>query len=41
MVISSGRVTGVVDARKATKEQIGFMMTGGTADGEEDGVKEA
>ena len=28
MVISSGRVTGIVDGRTATKEQIGRMMTG-------------
>lgn len=27
MVIGSGRVTGIVDARTATKEQIGFLMT--------------
>ncbi len=28
MVIASGEVTGIVDARSATKEQIGSMMTG-------------
>lgn len=28
MVISNGELTGIVDARKATKEQIGFMMLG-------------
>ena len=27
LVIGSGRVTGVVDARTATKEQIGLLMT--------------
>jgi simple sugar transport system ATP-binding protein len=27
MVIGSGRVTGMLDAREATKEQIGLMMT--------------
>ena len=40
MVIGSGRITGIVDARTATKEQIGLLMTkteatqeGGNADG--------
>mgnify|MGYP002611842425 CR=1 FL=1 len=28
MVLCHGRVTGVVDARTATKEQLGLMMTG-------------
>ena len=28
MVISSGKVTGIVDARTSTKEQIGLLMTG-------------
>ncbi len=28
MVIGSGRITGTVDARSATKEQIGLLMTG-------------
>ncbi|MBQ2434163.1 MAG: ABC transporter ATP-binding protein, partial [Clostridia bacterium] len=27
LVINSGAVTGIVDARTATKEQIGYMMT--------------
>lgn len=27
MVINSGRITGIVDGRKATKEEIGFLMT--------------
>lgn len=35
MVISSGRVTGTVDARTATKEQIGLLMTG-SGGGEKD-----
>ena len=43
MVIGGGRVTGIVDARKATKEEIGLLMTktdvianddGGESDGE-------
>ena len=36
LVIGSGRVTGVVDARTATKEQIGLLMTK-TSGGEQDG----
>ena len=31
MVISSGKITGVVDARCATKEQLGLLMTSDTA----------
>ena len=27
LVIGSGRVTGIVDARHVTKEEIGFLMT--------------
>ena len=27
MVINSGRITGIVDARSATKEEIGLLMT--------------
>ena len=27
LVIGGGRVTGIVDARSATKEQIGLLMT--------------
>jgi len=37
LVISSGRITGVVDARTATKEEVGLLMTkttGGENDGE-------
>ena len=32
MVISSGSISGIVDARTATKEEIGLMMTKNTAD---------
>lgn len=32
MVLCHGRVTGVVDAKSVTKEQVGLMMTGATAD---------
>ena len=28
MVLCHGRITGVVDARETTKEEIGMMMTG-------------
>ena len=31
MVIGSGRVTGMLDGRKATKEQIGYLMTASSA----------
>ncbi|MBQ2719126.1 MAG: ABC transporter ATP-binding protein [Clostridia bacterium] len=35
LVIGSGRVTGIVDARTSTKEEIGLLMTkGGSDDGE-------
>ncbi len=27
LVINSGRVTGILDGRKATKEEVGFLMT--------------
>ena len=30
LVMADGHITGVVDARTATKEQIGLMMTGET-----------
>jgi simple sugar transport system ATP-binding protein len=30
LVLSGGKVTGVVDAGRTTKEEIGFLMTGGT-----------
>lgn len=34
MVLCHGKVTGVVDARTVTKEEIGLMMTGGEKQGE-------
>ena len=34
MVIGSGRITGTVDARTATKEEIGLLMTKSTKEGE-------
>ena len=36
LVINSGAVTGIVDARTATKEEIGLMMTRTSTVGEED-----
>ena len=30
LVLADGKITGIVDARTATKEQIGLMMTGGS-----------
>ena len=33
MVIASGQVTGIVDARSATKEEIGLLMTKHNAQG--------
>lgn len=36
LVISSGRVTGIVDGRSAKKEEIGLLMTKGTAMTEKD-----
>ena len=33
MVISSGYVTGIVDARTTTKEEIGLLMTKGGREG--------
>ena len=33
MVIASGRITGVVDARNTTKEEIGLLMTKNEAEG--------
>ena len=29
MVINSGKITGIVDGRTATKEEIGLLMTAG------------
>ncbi len=37
MVIGSGRVTGIVDARTTTKEEIGLLMTKPKNDGKENG----
>jgi simple sugar transport system ATP-binding protein len=34
LVLAGGEVTGIVDARKSTKEEIGFMMTGTMQGGE-------
>lgn len=34
MVLCGGKVSGIVDARQATKEQLGLMMTGKSKDGE-------
>ncbi len=39
LVIGSGRVTGVVDGRTATKEEIGLMMTKMEQGGESDGAE--
>jgi simple sugar transport system ATP-binding protein len=38
MVISSGRIAGVVDARSATKEQLGLLMTSDTTHRAADGA---
>lgn len=32
LVLCHGKITGIVDAAKVTKEQIGLMMTGETAE---------
>ena len=32
MVIGSGKITGIVDGRSATKEQLGYLMTANTAE---------
>ena len=32
MVISAGRISGIVDARTTTKEEVGLLMTRNTAD---------
>lgn len=37
MVINSGKITGIVDARTATKEQLGQLMTGSVKSEEEEG----
>ena len=38
MVMNGGRITGILDARTATKEEIGFLMTRSDLQG---GEKEA
>ena len=35
LVIGSGRITGIVDARTTTKEEIGLLMTKSAEDGKE------
>ena len=35
MVIASGKITGIVDARSTTKEEVGLLMTKTTAVNEE------
>ena len=37
MVIGSGKITGIVDGRGATKEQLGYLMTANTAQATEEG----
>ena len=37
MVIGSGRITGIVDGRTTTKEEIGLLMTKSEAEGKENG----
>ena len=39
LVINSGRITGEVDARNTTKEEIGFLMTKTDDNNSEDGGK--
>ena len=40
LVIGSGKVTGLVDARTATKEEIGLLMTKSSEVSEEGGAKD-
>ena len=40
LVIGSGRVTGLVDARHTTKEEIGLLMTKSSEVNEEGGAKD-
>lgn len=40
IVLASGKVTGIVDARKTTKEEIGLLMTKSTAVYEDEAAKE-
>ena len=39
MVLCHGRITGVVDARETTKEEIGMMMTGENIVKEEEALR--
>lgn len=39
MVLCHGKITGILDARTATKEQIGMLMTGDTEDAVEETMK--
>ena len=39
MVLCHGKITGILDARTATKEQIGMLMTGDTEDAVEETTK--
>lgn len=41
MVLCHGRITGIVDAAKTTKEEIGMMMTGGDRRGNHSGENQA
>lgn len=38
MVLCNGKITGIIDSKKATREKIGLMMTGEMEDGENDKV---
>ena len=37
MVIGSGKITGIVDGRSATKEQLGYLMTANTSENVQEG----
>ena len=37
MVIGSGIITGIVDGRSATKEQLGYLMTANTSENVQEG----
>ena len=39
LVLNNGRVTGIVDARTATKEQIGYLMTADVSQSQNQGAK--
>jgi simple sugar transport system ATP-binding protein len=40
MVIYNGRITGILDARSATKEQLGLLMAGENADQAGEGIEQ-